>query len=59
MQPTNKSGVMSVAFDYLHKSLPTLKAPLCLIALGLGVSGVFNNAWGACTNVNIIRAEGA
>ena len=50
---------MGGAFDYLHKSLSKLKAGLRMIALGLGVSGVFNNAWGACTNVNIIRAEGA
>ncbi len=28
--------------------LPKLKSSLCMIALGLGVLGVFNNAWAAC-----------
>ena len=58
MQPTNKSGVMGVAFDYLHKSQSKLKAGLRMIALGIGVFGLFNNAWGVCTNVTIIGAEG-
>ena len=41
--------------------LPKLKASLCMIALALGVSGVFNNAWGApaCDNVTILDAVGA
>ncbi len=58
MQPKNKSCVISVAFDYLHKSLSKLKAGLRMIALGLGVLGVFNSAWGVCTNVTIADPVG-
>ena len=40
--------------------LPKLKASLCMIALGLGVSGVFNNAWAVvCTDVTITGDVGA
>jgi uncharacterized protein with beta-barrel porin domain len=40
------------------KILPRLNAGLRMIALGLGVLGVFNIAWGACTNVNITGSVG-
>jgi hypothetical protein len=52
MQPKNKSCVMTVAYGYL-------KPPASMVMLGLGVLGIFNTAWGACTNVNIFRPEGA
>jgi autotransporter-associated beta strand protein len=58
MQAKSKSCVMGGAFDYLHKSLSKLKAGLRVIALGLGVLGVFNSAWGVCTNVTITGAVG-
>jgi uncharacterized protein with beta-barrel porin domain len=52
MQPKNKSCVMAVACGYL-------KPLASMIVLGFGVLGVFNTAWGACTNVNIIDAQDA
>jgi uncharacterized protein with beta-barrel porin domain len=58
MQPTNKSCVRGVAFDYLHKALSKLKASLRVVALGIGVLGVFSSAWGACNNVTITGSLG-
>ena len=37
--------------------LPKLKASLCMIALGLGVSGVFNNAWAVCSGDTVISTN--
>ena len=39
------------------QTLPKLKSSLCIIALGLGVSGVFNNAWAVCNGDTVISTN--
>ncbi|MCM0036793.1 MAG: autotransporter outer membrane beta-barrel domain-containing protein [Burkholderiaceae bacterium] len=39
------------------QTLPKLKSSLCIIALGLGLSGVFNNAWAVCNGDTVISTN--
>ena len=43
--------------QHFTKILPKLKSSLCMIALGLGVSGVFNNAWAVCSGDTVISTN--